>query len=256
MKTALITGASGGIGEAIAHYFADDKYDLILVARSSDKLAQVAQELKRNNAINVRIITKDLSKWDDVVSLVEELRNEQIHFLVNNAGFGDFGLFHEADWGKIQQMINLNITALTYLTKALLPGMLQRESGHVLNVASTASFLPGPYMAVYYASKSYVLHFSEALAEELKGTGIKVTALCPGPTASGFQSAAGMTESRLVKGKKLTSANRVAAFGYKAMLRGQRVAIPGLFNVLTSITPRLLPRRLVTMAVGIIQRKK
>lgn len=256
MKTALITGASGGIGEAIAHYFADDKYDLILVARSSDKLAQVAQELKRNNAINVRIITKDLSKWDDVVSLVEELRNEQIHFLVNNAGFGDFGLFHEADWGKTQQMINLNITALTYLTKALLPGMLQREGGHVLNVASTASFLPGPYMAVYYASKSYVLHFSEALAEELKGTGVKVTALCPGPTASGFQSAAKMTESRLVKGKKLTSANRVAAFGYKAMLRGQRVAIPGLFNVLTSITPRLLPRRLVTMAVGIIQRKK
>lgn len=255
MKTALITGASGGIGEALAHHFADDKHDLILVARNTERLKQVAAELKRNNAINVRIISKDLSQWSDVVSMVEELRNEQIHFLVNNAGFGDFGLFQDADWNKTQQMINLNITTLTYLTRALLPGMLQRGNGHILNVASTAAFLPGPYMAVYYASKAYVLHFSEALAEELKRTDVKVTALCPGPTESGFQVKAAMTESRLVKGKKLVSAKSVAQYGYKAMLRGQRVAVPGLFNLLTSFMPRLLPRRMVTMAVGIVQNK-
>ena len=255
MKTTLITGASSGIGFELSHILAGEKSDLILVARNKEKLLAIAEDLKRSNAINVRVIAKDLSQLSEVKALVEELKNEHIHCLINNAGFGYFGAFNECEWDTTEKMIELNMTALTYLTHSFLPKMLENSGGKILNVASVAGFLPGPNMAVYYATKAYVLHFSEAIAQELKGTGVTVTALCPGPTESQFMDVSGMSESKLVKGRKLPTSKEVAEYGYKAMMRGQHIAIHGWGNYMLSVLPRLFPRRLITMVVGIIQQK-
>ena len=217
-KTALITGASSGIGLELAKIFAGDKHDLVLVARSGDKLNELATELRKEN-ISVEVIVADLSlpnAAEDLFNAVQQ-KNIIIQFLVNNAGFGDFGFFTEANWKKTERMINVNITALTHLTHLFLPSMIKNGYGRILNLASTAAFQPGPLMSVYYATKAYVLHFSEAIGNELKDTGVKVTALCPGATESGFQAASNMEESRLVKGRKLPTSKEVAEFGYKAM---------------------------------------
>lgn len=254
MRTALITGASSGIGLELAHVLADEKSDLILVARNKEKLLALTEELKRNNAINVKVIAKDLSKPEEVAALIDEVKNDNIQYLINNAGFGYFGAYHQCDWKTTQDMMELNMTTLAHLTHSLLPKMIERGSGKILNVASVAGFLPGPNMAVYYATKAFVLHFSEALAQELKGTGVTVTALCPGPTESQFMEVSGMAQSKLVKGRKLPTSKQVAEFGYQAMMRGQHVAVHGWGNFVLSILPRLFPRRLTTWVVGLIQK--
>src|SRR6266480_482859 len=254
-RTALITGASSGIGLELARLFAKDKYQLILVARNREKLQQLADELKQQNGVQSRIVEADLSNIAVTKNIFSSLKNEgiQIDFLVNNAGFGDFGFFVESDWNKTEQMINVNITALTYLTHLFLPPMVKRGYGRIMNLASTAAFQPGPTMSVYYATKAYVLHFSEAIGNELEGTGVKVTALCPGPTESGFQAAARLEESRMVKGRKLPSSKQVAEFGYKAMMKGKPVAIHGLFNYLLAQAPRFAPRSWVVKIARKIQ---
>ena len=173
--------------------------------------------------------------------------------LVNNAGFGDFGEFADASPERLDQMIELNVGSLTRLSRTYLPAMLERGSGHVLNVASTAAFQPGPLMAVYYATKAYVLSFSEALAEETRGTGVTVTALCPGPTASGFQAGAAMEQSRLVHGRKLPTAASVAAYGVKAMQRGDVVAVPGFGNKVLAASVRFSPRPVIRRMVHKMQ---
>lgn len=245
-QTALITGASGGIGLELAKLFAKNGHDLVLVARSGDKLTQIANELSKHN-IHVQVLAKDLSDYNTVKEIFDYCNNNaiQIDYLVNNAGFGDFGMFYESNWKKQEQIINLNITALTYLTRLFLPAMVERKSGRIMNLASTAAFQPGPMMSVYYASKAYVLHFSEAIANELGKTGVTVTALCPGATESGFQAAAAMEKSRLVKGKKLPTSEEVAAFGYRAMMKGKIVAVPGLGNKMLGMGYRFLPRNWV-----------
>lgn len=227
MNTTLITGASSGIGLELARVCASKGQNLLLSARGADKLAQLADELRAKHRVNVETFSADLSKPDDVTRLIAFAQDKRltIDILVNNAGFGDYGFFHETGWEKDAQMIDLNVRALTHLTKAFLPGMVQRKSGRVMNLASTASFQPGPYMAVYYATKHFVLAFSEGIANEVQGTGVTVTALCPGPTASGFQDAAAMQDSSLVKGKKMPTAAEVADYGYKAMMRGDTVAV-------------------------------
>ena len=241
MTTALITGASSGIGLEIARVLAPD-HDLVLVARSAAKLDARATELG-----GARVIAADLSDPSAVAKIAAEIADVDV--LVNNAGVGDFGAFAEADPDRTLAMIQLNVTSLTALTRAYLPGMLARGSGRVMNVASTASFQPGPLMAVYYATKAYVLSFSEALTEETRGSGVTVTALCPGPTASGFQAAADMELSPLVANKKLPTSAEVAAFGVKAMEKGDAVAVPGLMNKIMAAgvraTPRPVMRRLV-----------
>jgi hypothetical protein len=166
---------------------------------------------------------------------------------------GDFAFFANSDWHKQEQMINLNVTALTYLTHLFLPGMVQRKFGKILNVASTAAFQPGPAMSVYFATKSFVLHFSEAIADELQGTGVTVTALCPGATESGFQSAASMEDSKLFKGKKVPSSKVVAEYGYRAMQKGKRVAIHGMMNYIMANSVRFAPRNLVTKIARYVQ---
>lgn len=254
MRTALITGASSGIGLELAHVLADEKSDLILVARNKEKLLALAEELKRNNAINVKVIAKDLTKPEEVAALIDEVKNDNIQYLINNAGFGYFGAYHECDWKTTQDMMELNMTTLAHLTHSLLPKMIEKGSGKILNVASVAGFLPGPNMAVYYATKAFVLHFSEAIAQELKGYGVTVTALCPGPTQSQFMDVSGMAQSKLVKGRKLPTSKQVAEYGYKAMMRGQHVAVHGWGNFVLSVLPRLFPRRLTTWVVGLIQK--
>jgi short-subunit dehydrogenase len=248
MGTALITGASGGIGAEIARVLAPD-HDLVLLARSAAKLDALATELG-----GARVIAADLSDPAAVGKVVAELPDVDV--LVNNAGVGDFGPFAHADPDRTLAMIQLNITSLTALTRHYLPGMLERGHGRVMNVASTASFQPGPLMAVYYATKSYVLSFSEAVAEETRGTGVTVTALCPGPTASGFQSAADMELSPLVANRKLPGAADVARFGVKAMESGDVVAVPGALNKLMAMSVRFTPRPVLRRLVHKMQETK
>jgi short-subunit dehydrogenase len=255
MRTALITGASSGIGLELAHVLADEKSDLILVARNKEKLLALAEELKRNNDINIKVIAKDLSKPEEVKALIDEVQNENIQYLINNAGFGYFGAYHECGWKTTQDMMELNMITLAHLTHSLLPKMIERGCGKIINVASVAGFLPGPNMAVYYATKAFVLHFSEAIAQELKGTGVTVTALCPGPTESQFMDVSGMAETKLVKGRKLPTSKQVAEYGYQAMMRGQHVAVHGWGNFILSVLPRLFPRRLTTWVVSLIQKR-
>jgi uncharacterized protein len=256
-RTALITGASGGIGMELAKEFAKDKKDLILVARSEAKLQELATQLHTQFGVTVHILVKDLSNYSSAKETAEwcAQKNIAVDYLVNNAGFGDFGFFHESDWAKQEQMINLNITTLTYLTRLFLPAMVQRKYGRILNVASTAAFQPGPTMSVYYATKAYVLHFSEAISNELKGTGVTVTALCPGATESDFQNKAAMQESKLVKGKKLPGSAEVAAYGYRSMKKGKVVAIHGIMNYLLANSIRFAPRALVLKLVRFMQNK-
>ena len=222
----------------------------MLVARGESKLRELG--------LPATIIAADLTDPAAPQRIVDELRAKSIDVdvLINNAGIGLAGPFLETDLQKELEMIQLNVVALTHLTKLLLPGMVARHRGHVLNVASTAAFQPGPLMAVYYATKAYVLSFSEALADELRDTGVTVTALCPGPTATGFAAEAGMEESRLFKLSKPMPSEKVARYGIRAMERGKRVAIPGIANKLLTQSIRVSPRRLVTTIVRKLQESR
>lgn len=241
----------------LAKQFAADRIDLLLVARSEAKLQATAQDLSARYGISVTVLAKDLSQpqaAEEIFGFCQEKTLSVTH-LVNNAGFGDFGLFAESNWEKQWEMIQVNITALTHLTRLFLPAMIKSRFGKVLNVASTAAFQPGPTMSVYYATKAYVLHFSEAIANELQGTGVSVTVLCPGATESGFQTAADMQESKLVKGRQLPSSAEVAAYGYRAMMKGNTVAIHGVKNYLLANSVRFTPRNLVVKIARYLQDK-
>ncbi len=255
--TALVTGASGGIGEELARLFAADGHDLVLVARSRDKLARLAQELEGRHGVKARVVAADLARAEAPREIFEELRGAglAVDALVNNAGVGSYGLFAETDSKSELDLLQINVVALTHLTKLFLPPMLARRRGYVMNVASTAAFQPGPLMAVYYASKAYVLSLTEALANECEGTGVVVNALCPGPTETGFVAAAGMSESKLFD-RAVMDARTVAVEGYRGMLAGKAVVIPGLRNNLLARSIGLFPRGLVTKVVRRIQEKR
>lgn len=247
-NTAIITGASNGIGLELAKIHASKGGDLVLVARSKTKLDELKTELENQYKISVLNIPKDLSLPDAAKEIYDETTrlNIQVDYLINNAGFGEYGMFSETNWEKEQQMINLNIAALTQFTKLYLRDMIKRQSGKIMNVASVAAFQPGPAMAVYCATKAYVLHFSEAVSREVRGKGITVTALCPGATKTGFQELGGIGESKIFKNKNLPTAKEVAGYGYVSMLKGKTVAIHGLKNYLLANSIRFIPRTLVT----------
>lgn len=247
MPTVLITGASGGIGYELAKLFARDHHNLVLVARSGDKLAQVAAELQPSG-INVQTIALDLGTAEASRVLYDQLQREGtiVDVLVNNAGFGAFGDFADMPAQDILGQIDLNIIALTQLTKLFLPSMISRRSGRILNVASTAGFQPGPLMAVYYATKAYVISFSEAIANELQGSGVTVTCLCPGATHTGFARRAGTEGSRLFKHFGAMGAEAVARDGYRAVMKGRTLAISGTQNWLVAESIRFAPRKVVT----------
>jgi short-subunit dehydrogenase len=248
----LVTGASGGIGLELARVFAGHGYNLVLTARRAAKLNEAAKEL-RELGITVDVVPADLARAEapgEIFRALQE-RGIKINVLVNNAGFATYGLFAETELQDELDLITVNISALTQLTKLFLPSLIEQRDGYVMNVASTAAFQPGPFMAVYYASKAYVLSFSEALANELEGTGVGVTALCPGLTESGFQERAKMHSSRLAKGP-LMDARTVAEAGYAAMVKGETIVIPGrparMFARLVRFLPRATAANLVRRA--------
>ncbi|HEY0552794.1 MAG TPA: SDR family oxidoreductase [Thermoanaerobaculia bacterium] len=257
-QTALITGASGGIGLELARLFAAGGYDLVLVARGAARLEELAIELRRQGAA-VRVLAKDLADPESPEEVCRELDSAgvAVDVLVNNAGFATFGPFAEIPLGRELEELQLNIVTLTHLTKKLLPGMLVRRRGGILNLGSTAAFQPGPLMAVYYATKAYVVSFSEALAEELRGTGVTVTALCPGPTETGFQRRAGMETSKLFSGLlQVADAPSVARAGYEGFRAGKRIVIPGLLNRVGVQSIRVSPRALATRLVKKMQERR
>lgn len=247
-QTALITGASGGIGYELAKLFAQDHYNLVLVARSGEKLNQLAAELQTQHGIRVTVVPIDLVDSAAPQFLFDQLRRERIDVdvLVNNAGFGALGEFARISEAETLGQIQLNLTALTHLSKLFLAPMLERGAGRIMNVASTAAFQPGPLMAVYFASKAYVLSFSEALANELRGSGVTVTCFCPGATNTGFAKRAGLEGSRLFKLGAM-SVETVARDGYRGLMSGRTLVISGMHNWLVAEAVRLAPRKLVTV---------
>jgi len=255
-KTALITGASGGIGYELALLLARDGFDCILVARSRDKLDELAARLESEFRVKTLVVARDLSKPTAVDEIYEEVSaaSMSIDVLVNNAGFPVYGRFVDTDWQAELDMLQVNVVALTALTKLFVRGMVERRNGRILNLASTAAFVPGPLMAVYYASKAYVLSFSQALANELQGTGVTVTALAPGPTRTGFQKRGVMEDSRLVRGQ-IADAKSVATAGYRGMMRGKTIVIPGFSNKLIPWVARVSPRGAVTRVVRRMQER-
>lgn len=255
-KTALITGVTSGIGLELARLLAADGYELMLVSRDEQKLRKVAAELSAKHRHPAKVLVRDLSSAGSAEEVYRWLREQGItvEILINNAGFGLAGAFIETDLQREIAMIQVNVVSLMVLTKLLAQEMSERKRGKILNVASTAAFQPGPFMAVYYATKGFVLSFSEALAEELKGTGVTVTALCPGPTATEFSKRADASESRLFSSGMipLMNAALVAQIGYRGLMSGQRVVIPGLINRIGAQLPRLSPRRLVTLVTRML----
>lgn len=256
--TALITGASGGIGLELAELFARDGHDLVLVARSEDKLDSLALQFAVKYKVYTKVIALDLSQPDAPEKLFGSLKlhDLKVNVLVNNAGFGNYGAFRESDLQKELDMMQLNMVSLTHLCKLFLWQLPKGEPGKILNVSSTAAFPPGPYMAVYYASKAYVQSFSEALAKELEDENVTVTALCPGPTDTGFKAEANLEGSGLFSKQFVADAHSVAKAGYKGMMAGEVVVVPGLQNKLTVLSTRLVPRSFLRNMVKRIQEKR
>ena len=250
-ETVLITGASSGIGLELAKCFAADKSNLILVARNRAALEELATELRRQHSINVEVITADLARPESPQTVFDTLKRRgiRVDVLVNNAGFGLHGRFAELPLAPQLEIIQVNIAALVALTGLFLPAILEQKRGGILNVGSVAGFLPGPNMAVYYASKAFVQSFSEALFEELRGTGVRVTNLCPGPTESNFSQIARGYHRRELSAAKMSAAE-VAVAGHHAFRAGQCVKVTGVKNLLLAQATRMLPRAAVRRAVG------
>ncbi len=241
---ALITGASSGIGAELASLCAAGGFGVILIARRTDRLDQLAAELTTRYGVKVRTIAADLASPTAPDEIYQQTRGEAIDILINNAGFGLRGRYDQTDWEAEARLIQVNITALAHLSKLYVKDMARRGSGRILNVGSTAAFVPGPLMAMYYASKAFVVSFSEALSKEFEGTGVSITVLCPGPTRTEFETAAGITDSKLFRGSAMT-AKEVAQIGYRAMMAGEAEAIAGARNRGMILLTRLAPRTLL-----------
>ncbi|HWH69021.1 MAG TPA: SDR family oxidoreductase [Candidatus Sulfotelmatobacter sp.] len=245
---ALITGASAGIGRELAKLFAADGFNLVLVARAEARLQELAAELQAQHSIQARVVRQDLAQSNAAADIFHAVSELPVSVLVNNAGFGSYGPFAQTDLGLQTSLMQVNMVALVQLTHLFLQPMLRRQSGRILNVASVAAFQPGPTVNIYYASKAFVYSFSYALAAELKGSGITVTALCPGTTRTEFFERAHI---QMKRPWPLTDARRVAEAGYRGMLRGKRVVIPGLMNRLMAAISPCLPSALTA---GIVRR--
>ncbi len=252
---ALITGASSGIGYELAKLFAADRFDLVLVARRETKLKQFAEELRAQHGIAVKVLAKDLSGAAAPKEIFEELRDTPISILVNNAGFGWHGAFAKEELQNSLDMMHVNMDALVELTHRFLPQMLTCHEGRILNVASTAAFQPGPFSAIYYATKAFDFSFSCALAEELSGTGITVTTLCPGGTYTEFHVRAG-GKRHISRRLPMMEAKEVAKAGYRGLMQGRRIVIPGAVNQITSTFAKWMPTRFITKVVRKINREE
>ena len=250
-ETVLVTGASSGIGLELAKCFAADKSNLVLIARNTGAMETLAAELRREHKIEIHVIGADLTQPESPQKIFDDLkgRGVTVDVLVNNAGFGLHGGFAELPLARQLEIVQVNVTALVALTGLFLPGMVQRRRGGILNVSSVAAFLPGPYMAIYYASKAFVQSFSEALFEELRDTGVSVTSLCPGPTESNFSQVARSYQSRQMQASKMSSAE-VAVAGHRAFREGRCVDVPGAKNRLLVQLTKIIPRSTIRKGVG------
>ncbi len=254
--TALITGAAGGLGREFCKQFARRGYDLAIVGRRKSELEKMKLELEKSRKISVTVIEADLKDGNAPIAIERAVRKAglPVEILVNNAGFGAYGSFVEIDPEVEDEMMRVNMLALTKLTKLFLPSMIKAKRGRILNVASTAAFQSGPLMSVYYATKAYVLSLSVALNDELRGTGVTVTCLCPGPTATGFQKHAKMSKSRLFKTVKVMDAATVVKIGIDGCLKGKAVVVPGFMNKLMTFGNRLVSRALAAKIAKNAQR--
>lgn len=252
---AVVTGASEGLGKDLAQLYAADGHDLVLVARREALLADVARELEQQHAIVCQVVPADLSRPEERVWLLRRLESERARVvaLVNNAGLGALGRFDEMELDRIQAQIDVNISALTHLSRVMLPWMRANGAGHVMNLASVAAFTPGPLMAVYYATKAYVLSLSEALHNEYAGSGVTVTAVCPGPTTTGFQRVAGVGKGRGSGGAPPMSSADVALLAYRGTRAGKRVVVTGARNAIAAFAARHLPRAVMLSVVRRLQ---
>jgi short-subunit dehydrogenase len=255
-RLALVTGASAGLGEQFAHLFAEDGHDVVLVARRADRLEALAEQLRKGHDVKAHVIAADLTDPAAPQRLFDEVgqRGLQVEFLVNNAGFGSNGAFLDLDVAREAEMIEVNCTALLQLTHLFARPMRERKSGRILNVASTAAFQPGPYMATYYATKAFVVSFSEALAHELRGSGVTVTCHCPGATHTEFGAKAGNDKSLLFKRSGVAEAPEVARHAYRAMMRGETLAVHGVLNRIAMESVRFSPRFLVRTVAAALNR--
>lgn len=244
---AIVTGASAGLGVDFARLLAADKHDLLLVARRMERMEQLAAELHKDHGIKAHCLSVDLNESAAAETVSEYLKKHHLHadVLINNAGFGAMGQFVDIDLQEQLRMMQVNMTALVHLTGLILPGMISRGKGRVMNVASTAAFQPGPRMAMYYATKAFVLSFSEAVHHEIRKTGVTVTCLCPGPTPTEFQQAAKMEKTRMFNSRMMIDSATVARVGYQAMKKGKRLVIPGNLTKVLAFSTRLAPRSLV-----------
>jgi short-subunit dehydrogenase len=255
IKTALVTGAASGLGFELALLLAKDAYNLILIDINTEKLEQAKTNILVTYNTEITLFVKDLTELNIANAIYADIGNTHIDVVINNAGFGLFGKFYDIDWERESQMLHLHILTTTHLINLILPDMVKRGSGKILNVSSLAAFQPGPMMALYYASKAYLLSFSQAISNELQGTGVTVTVLCPGPTKTSFQDviSGGCSENKIAF--NMACPKEVAAYGYKAMHNGKVVAIPGVFNKFLSVLPRVLTRNITTKIVRKIQDK-
>ena len=246
-KTALITGATGGLGEVFAELFAADGVDLVLTGRNLPKLEEISERIRARFGVKVELIPQNLGAEDSPEALYNKLsaRGIAIDFLVNNAGFGDFGRLIDIDWQRERDLIGVNLIAPVRLTQLFAKDMVARGYGRVLNVASIAAWTPGPYMNGYFASKAYVYSFSQSVHQELKGTGVSVTALCPGPTQTGFEKNAEMKNSNMFKALKVMDARFVAKVGYRDMMKGKPISVPSWYYKTYKFILRLAPECLV-----------
>ncbi|MEM6799680.1 MAG: SDR family oxidoreductase [Planctomycetota bacterium] len=252
-ETVLITGASSGIGLELARLFAADGCRLVLTARSEERLHQLADELREKHGSEVYILIEDLADPDAPQRLYDAVRvaGLEVDTLVNNAGFGGLEWFWKMPVERQRAMIEVNVASLAHLARLFLADMRERDRGGLLNVASTAAFVPGPHMATYYATKAFVLSLSEALREEHRRSGVSITCLCPGPTRTGFGADSGMGDTRLFEAAM--PADAVARAGHRGCRRGKAIVVPGWRNKVSVFLPRLLPRFLVRYTVGLLQ---
>ena len=257
-KFTLITGATGGLGKAFADEFGKHNQNLLLIGRNIDKLNSLKDELLKKYKIEILVYNCDLKDYDTpekIKSFVDE-NNIFINVLINNAGFAEFGEFSKTDINKHLEMVDVNVRSVVYLTHIFMQDMIKNKEGKIMNLASIAAFCSGPYMSTYYASKSYVLLFSEALAKELKNTGVTVTALCPGTTATGFEKAANLDNSKLFKTLRVVTPDKVATFAFKKLYKNKEIAIFGITNRILIFLLRLVPRKFARWVICKIQAKR
>jgi len=256
-KTGLITGAASGLGYEFSNLLARDHYDLVLVDINESNLLKTKQKIEEKYNIGVETIICDLGKPETASLIYQQIKHRNIDILINNAGFGLFGFFAETNPETEESMINVHILTMTQLTKLIIKGMIRKGSGKILNISSLGAFVPGPLMSVYYATKAFILSFSEALANEVKGTGVTVTVLCPGVTRTNFQNTTAFhSNTKASKMKRFThDADKVASYGYNAMKAGKSSAVPGILNKFIVLLSRLLPRRINAQMVRKIQMK-